>query len=608
MIAKMKSNLSVKETLLYNDREMSEIIFIKNLTGENIRDVEKQMALRQKLFIGRAKNLTAHIIISPSIEDGKRQTRLDWKLIGSSFLEKAGLKSYQSIAYLHKDKEHFHLHIVSNRIDVNGKIYRHKNELAMSQRIGDEIAIERGLTRASEIRRQGRLKLEKRIGINPEVGIVAQIKKVAAKASFMACMNGEFDQMKYFECIKAEGLEVRLFFKKDSNEVRGYAIGKKGDRLINASQIGNEFTLRRLKQGVDGAKYSVGLFNSEIRDVIDTSFQKTTTEEKRFDPHLFLNELRRAGYTVIEYFNRDSGQLRGYGFQLEGEIINASEIGPEFTLTKLKRRFEQHNQSHERQRNSHKITSQKPKHGPKEDISRDLRRAIDIRLISSELYELTNGHHYQSPDDFIRAIEEKGYHVHLRYGLGSLSGYTLHKGTEHYHDWELANGEFQLPKLIKRKKFRDFHIPTYGDSVQTSETIIAGELAKDDDQTQLHNKVPKSSDKIFSHFFKLDSKKNKDLKREKIRQLIASELAAHIHTFTEKRKSFSDDKYLNTLEGNGYKITKHFDKTTGSTRGYSLERDGFHFHASEVGKEFTLKSIRQRIINDDKEHKERLRR
>ena len=55
MIAKMKSNLSSKDTLLYNDKEKSEIIFVNNLTGETWREVEKQMTARQKLFTGRAK-------------------------------------------------------------------------------------------------------------------------------------------------------------------------------------------------------------------------------------------------------------------------------------------------------------------------------------------------------------------------------------------------------------------------------------------------------------------------------------------------------------------------------------------------------------------------
>src|SRR5260370_12274654 len=123
MIAKMKSNLSSKETLLYNNKEKSEIIFVNNLTGENWQEVEKQMAARHKLFTGRAKNLTAHIVISPSIEDGKKQTRSDWKEIGNSFLQKASLSSSQAIAYLHLDKEHFHLHIVANRINEKGKIY-----------------------------------------------------------------------------------------------------------------------------------------------------------------------------------------------------------------------------------------------------------------------------------------------------------------------------------------------------------------------------------------------------------------------------------------------------------------------------------------------------
>jgi len=55
MIAKMKSNLSAKGTLLYNEREKSEVIFVNNLTGETAAETEKQMVFRQNLFIGRAK-------------------------------------------------------------------------------------------------------------------------------------------------------------------------------------------------------------------------------------------------------------------------------------------------------------------------------------------------------------------------------------------------------------------------------------------------------------------------------------------------------------------------------------------------------------------------
>lgn len=476
----MKSNLSAKETLLYNDREKSEVIFIKNLTSENVFDVERQMAVRQKLFTGRAKNLTAHIIVSPSVEDGKRQTRLDWKEIGESFLKKAGLTSYQSIAYLHKDKEHFHLHMVANRIDINGKIYRHKNELALSQRLGDEIAMERGLKRAAEVRRERKLERENGVKINPDVGIVAQIRKVAAESVVQAWGNGVFDQGKYFKYIKAQGYDVKCFFKKENGELRGYAIGKRGERLINASQIGPEFTLRKLKQEAPDSKPSLKLYDVKVQEVIEESFQKTIGKEDKFEPQLFLGELRSAGYTVKEYYNKDTGKLRGYGLEINNRIVNASEIGPEFTLTNLKKRLEQINQSakHRQRKPNWKTVESEPEVIPhykeEEEISRELKRTIDIQLLTHELRDLTSGHRYQSQDDFIKALEEKGYHVHLRYDGGHLSGFTIHKGTEHYHDKEIGNGEFGLHKLIKHGTVRNFNFETRDKTFQTGGPIITG--------------------------------------------------------------------------------------------------------------------------------------
>lgn len=606
MIAKMKSNLSSKETLLYNSKEKSEVIFINNLTGENRQEVEKQMAVRQKLFTGRAKNLTAHIIISPDVDDGKKLTRLDWKEIGNSFLKKASLLSYQSIAYLHKDKEHYHLHIVANRIDDNGRIYRNGNELMMSQRIGDEIAIERGLKRAKEIRRERKLARENGIVIRNDVGIVALIRGVMTSAATNARKSGKFEREKYFNEIQSKGFEVRLFFKKDhenksTDELRGYAIGRKGEHLINASQIGSEFTLRRLVQKAPISLHQSLVNNDQIKDPIKRDlkecFDKLVKNEVRFDPHRFLNEVRLKGNLVKEYHHKDTGKLRGYAIEEDGVIFNASEISTEFTLTNLQKSFNDLKLSVDPAK---KVSTQKTKQsktGPEEfhqdqgdQISKELQKTIDLALISSDLRDLTSGHKYKSHNDFIKAIEEKGYHVHLRYDKGSLAGYTVHKGTEHYHDKEIENGLFSLDQLTKKEMFRPLSFRNSmeedGNEVQVSSV----------DDSPIENKLTsndKPSDAANQLFVEQDGQKKKESEKERMRKIIASELRTHVHSIYNSVQPLNVEKFFGILVADGYEVTRHFNKETGLLRGYSVGKHGYNFQASELGKFFTISSLKE---------------
>jgi len=731
MIAKMKSNLSSKDTLLYNDKEKSEIIFVNNLTGETWREVEKQMTARQKLFTGRAKNLTAHIMISPGIEDGKKLTRLDWKEIGNSFLQKANLSSYQSIAYLHKDKEHFHLHIVANRIDQNGKIYRNGNELVMSQRIGDEIAMERGLNRAAEVKRERKLARENGIVIKNDVGSVALMREVVTKAAINAWKGEKFEQEVFFSEIKTKGFEVRLFFKKDhenksTDELRGYAIGRKNEHFINASQIGSEFTLRRLMQEVPISSHQPLSNNEEIKDSIrkdlKVCFDKLVRNEGRFDPHQFLNEVRLIGNPVKEYHHKDTGKLRGYAIIRDGVIFNSSEIGMGFTLANLQKRFneltlsadplrkvseqkirepkthekfhpdpgdqplinneqikdsirkdlqvcfdklvrneicfdstqflnevrlkgnlvtEYHNKDTKKLRgyaiekdgfifnaseigteftlanlqkrfnelvfevNPTKKVSERKTWQPKtlheelhpdpdDQISKELKRTIDLTLITSDLRNLTSGHKYQSHNDFIEAVEGQGYHVHLRYDKGSLAGYTVHKGTEHYHDKEIENGRFSIDQLTKNGMF----IPR---SVRNFEEVIEIRTQTSVDDSPIENKLT-SSDKPINVanqlFIEQEARKEKESEKERIRKIIANELRTHLHSIYNGVQPLNVEKFFGRLVADGYVVTRHFNKETGSLRGYSLEKYGFDFPASDIGREFTLKSLGVTLMED----------
>lgn len=474
MIGKMKSNGSLQDTLHYNIKEHSEIIAINNVFGDNWKEIEMQMSTRQKLYEGRAQNLTAHIFLSPSIADGKKLSRADWKEIASSFLQKAELNNHQSIAFLHQDKDHYHLHIVANRIDERGNLYRHKNELALSQRLGDEIAKERGMVRASVVMKERQAVKNTVNKFSTTLGSFEKIREEVSECARLSVDAGNnFRPEKYFNNLKAKGFKVKIYYKKSpegvlTDKISGYALGKTGERLVKASALGNEFILERLtkktNQKRDDEFVNVSSLKSSIESILNESFTEALKGQQVFNPQIYFGILRSKGLQVKEHFNSDTGKLRGYGIEKDGQFFNASEIGSSLTLSNLNK------QAIETIRVVNHITDGDsvvassphlhfqgatgiPKSDSEEGFARELIHAIDLARIESDLKDSTSGHRYKSYQEFIQAIEQKGYHIHLRYNQGQLAGYTVHSGCEHYHDKDIANGEYSLHKLIKSGLF-----------------------------------------------------------------------------------------------------------------------------------------------------------
>ena len=609
MIGKMKSNISIKDTLGYNIKEHSEIISINNVFGENWKEIEMQMLTRQKLYEGRAQNLTAHIFLSPSIEDGKKLSLLDWKEIAHSFLEKAGITTHQSIAFLHQDKEHFHLHIVVNRIDENGNLYRHKNELALSQRLGDEIAKERSMIRASVVRKERQLAKRMGVKISGMQGSIEKMRKDARDAG-KTSFNSEnvFTAQKYFESLEAKGYKVKVYFGKTPDKISGYALAKKGERVVKGSTLGSEFTIQRLTDGFDqnsnDKSIKIGLVKNQIENILNESFTESIKDQKNFDPLKYFEVIRSKGCHVKEHLKDDTRKLRGYGIEKGGAFFNSSEIGSEFTLTSLKKRatelIGQHSQV---QGESAFVTESKyfpgsngtPNKHIEENVSKELIRVIDLVKIETDVKELTSGHRYKSYNEFINAIEEKGYHVHLLYDQGKLSGYAVHKGTEHYLDKEIGNGKFSLAQLIGEGLFKE---PEAKTNKRAEMPIRDIHIIKTEDQgshlkTNPPSNVTNPSSEAHIHFLERESKKKKELEKEAARKRIASEILTHAKESILENKSFDAVKFLNRLRGNGFDVIEHRFADTGILRGYSVQKYGHTFQASEIGKGFTLSSLQK---------------
>jgi hypothetical protein len=226
-----------------------------------------------------------------------------------------------------------------------------------------------------------------------------------------------------------------------------------------------------------------------------------------------------------------------------------------------------------------------------------LSRDVEAELIKVDLRELTSGRRYNSYNNFIEAVEGRGYHVHLRYDNGLLSGYTIHKGTEHFHDKEVADGKFSLNELRKRGVFqvqevaRSVSMEFQTSLVSEMESVVErSSVPKRNTSESLNQRDVTKNNQVFDE---LDLKKKREREKQRAKDAIARELAKLIHSFKTVDQPFDAEKYLAKLQANNFEVIRHYNSKTNALRGYSLRKLGFIFPASEIGGEFTLKSLEE---------------
>ncbi len=240
MIGKGKSIAHTAAAINYAVvKEKAEVIDKINVTGHNANDITNEFKQFQELN-GRCKNNTLSFVLSPSIPDGDKLTNKDYKEIARDFLKAHGLTNNQAVVLKHKDKEHTHLHIYANRIDMNGVALDDSFIGKKSQRIAEEIAINRGLTVARDIQL---LKEESQKSVKDEIKYRFEN---AIKTARPTNLN------EFWDALKANKIEVKPTINK-AGKMQGYRVEFSG-QSYKASEIGNKYTISKLPATLEKAQ------------------------------------------------------------------------------------------------------------------------------------------------------------------------------------------------------------------------------------------------------------------------------------------------------------------------------------------------------------------
>lgn len=95
------------------------------VAGETSTEILREMRIIQDLN-QRAVKRTLSLVISPEESEGKKLTDNELKNITKDYLEELGIDpdKQQFIAFVHNEKSHKHVHIIANRVEVDGRLIK----------------------------------------------------------------------------------------------------------------------------------------------------------------------------------------------------------------------------------------------------------------------------------------------------------------------------------------------------------------------------------------------------------------------------------------------------------------------------------------------------
>jgi len=239
MIGKGKSISHTKASMSYGwDQEKdAEIVLKEFLYGDSPAEITKEFKMLQDQNHNCTKN-TLSFIISPTIEDGKRLETKDLNEITKRFMNEMKLGERQAIAFVHKDKEHNHVHLYMNRIDFNGVAYNDSFIGKRSQLAAEKVAEQMGLTTVKQVQ------FEKEFNLRE---IRSEIKR-RHDLTMKQLQPKTLDD--YVKCMQANGVKV-IPTINNQNKLQGFRFKFDGHNL-KGSEVHRNMSLGNIGKQISG--------------------------------------------------------------------------------------------------------------------------------------------------------------------------------------------------------------------------------------------------------------------------------------------------------------------------------------------------------------------
>ncbi|MFI3288505.1 MAG: conjugal transfer protein MobB, partial [Rikenellaceae bacterium] len=344
MVANIGSSRSLSGALGYNMRKVekgeAKIIGTNGIScpqGEEfvrkdiMRDFEMFMPQRY-----RTENPVFHVSLNPHPDDVLSDVELS--AIAEEYMERMGYGNQPYIICKHEDIDRHHIHVLSVRVDSDGKKINDKFERRRSKDITRSLEQKYGLRTAEKQSKAQKTELEY-VDIskgNIKEQVTNAVREVNKRYHFMSFT--EYKAVLSKLNIVAEESKGALYGKAYSGVI--YSATDNDDKKIGnpfpANAIGNFAGAKALEKKYIASKETMerGKMVSALRNKIDNSFIGATT----------LNQLRQQLFANgVGVVFRESAEGRLYGVtyidHTTGATLNGSRLGKNYSANMVMERL-----------------------------------------------------------------------------------------------------------------------------------------------------------------------------------------------------------------------------------------------------------------------------
>ena len=275
----------------------------------------------------RTKKTVFHCSLNPHPDEKLSDERLTQ--IAREYMEALGYGKQPYIVFKHNDIAREHIHIVSLRVDDEGRKINDRFEKRRSKQITDALERKFGLIPSSKL-------TEKAVAETPKVDIgkgnikeqVANVVRMMLK-HYCFCSLGELNAIlsKYNLAVE----EIKTEFRGKKYDGLVYVPtddkGKKTSTPINASDIGRGVGYTAVQNRMQKSKQNVKLLIPTVRKKVLQTMRTSPNTEKEL-----RQRLEEQGLRVVIRKN-ESGRIYAITFidDKEGIALNGSRLGKGYT-------------------------------------------------------------------------------------------------------------------------------------------------------------------------------------------------------------------------------------------------------------------------------------
>ncbi|MFK2218860.1 conjugal transfer protein MobB [Bacteroides fragilis] len=344
MVAKISVGSSLYGAIAYNGEKINEAqgrLLTTNRIyndGSGTVDINKAMEGFHTFLPPQMKveKPVVHISLNPHPEDVLTDAEL--QDIAREYLEKLGFGNQPYLVFKHEDIDRHHLHIVTVRVDENGRSIDTRNNFYRSKQITRELERKYGLHDAERKNRRLDTPLCK---VDASAG---DVKKQAG--NIVKVLNGQYR----FQTM-GEYRALLSLYNMTVEETHGNVRGREYHGLVYSvtddmgNKVGNPFksSLFGKSVGYEAVQRKFARSKQEIKDRKLAGMTKRTVLsvlEGTYDKDKFVATLKEKGIdTVLRY--TEEGRIYGATFidHRTGCVLNGSRMGKELSANALQEHF-----------------------------------------------------------------------------------------------------------------------------------------------------------------------------------------------------------------------------------------------------------------------------